>query len=214
MFVKSSVISPGDTLLALKIANLQAWFGRTADCQATFRRMAGEAERSPGDPFAAERAAKCWALWPSSDAAAREQALGYARKFAIQRTSGAHTPWNQQTLGLAEYRAGNFAAAEQALIASEQIAEAAHWNPRNTRFIVGPSRVVRAMILFRQGKVVEARELLAEAAAQMKPLPNDPREVLLTEADQNDVQVWVLFREAKGLLEPQAPAEPGRPDGK
>ena len=65
-------------------------------------------------------------------------------------------------LGMAEYRSGNDAAAELALLAA---AKAGPYNPH----VTGISAFYRAMSLFRQGKNDEARKLAIAAAAKMKP---------------------------------------------
>ena len=59
--------------------------------------------------------------------------------------------WNLLALGMAEYRSGNDAAADQALLAA---AEAGPNNPH----VTGTSPFYRAMSLFRQGKPDEARQ--------------------------------------------------------
>jgi cellobiose-specific phosphotransferase system component IIA len=115
-----------------------------------------------------------------------------------------YAPWSQMGLGMAEYRHGNFAAADQALSAAEEAGKNNHW-------VKDASRFFHAMSLFRQGKEAEARQLFAEAEAQMKPLPADERQPLANGADLNDVVVWIAHKEAKALLESNATAVPAKP---
>ncbi len=104
---------------------------------------------------------------------------------------------------MAEFRAGNDAAAEQAFIAAEESAgQSSNYKPSLRPVIEGPARLFRAMILFRKGKEADARKLFAEAEAQMKPLPADPREVLLNGATQDDLIFWLADKEARALLQP------------
>ena len=66
-------------------------------------------------------------------------------------------------LGMAEYRSGNDAAADEALLAAVKA------GPTNLD-VTGVSPFYRAMSLFRQGKRDEVRKLAIAAAAKMKPL--------------------------------------------
>ena len=64
------------------------------------------------------------------------------------------------------------------------------------------------MSLFRQGKATEARALFDEAAAAMKPLPADERKPFADGAGPDDVIVWLAYKEAKAMLQPETPAAP------
>ena len=56
------------------------------------------------------------------------------------------------------------------------------------------------MTLSKQGKAAEARQLFAEAEAQMKPLPADERQPFADGATPDDLIVWLAYKEAKTLL--------------
>jgi hypothetical protein len=68
------------------------------------------------------------------------------------------------------------------------------------------------MSLFRQGKANEARKLATEAAAQMKPLPKDEQNPLAGGATDDDLILWLAYKEAKALIgfnaAPQPEAKP------
>ena len=103
---------------------------------------------------------------------------------------------------MAEYRSGNYTAAEEALLA------AAGAGKENIH-ISGTSAFYHAMSLFRQGKEVEARRIATEAASGMKPLPADENSPLTGGANHDDLIIWIAFKEAKGLLKLEtAPASP------
>jgi tetratricopeptide (TPR) repeat protein len=194
LWAESSARLPNDTSLALKIAALQAWFGKDADHAVTSRRVLKLAARTD-DASTAERAAKAYCLRPSADPQLIESALTLARRAVeLGRNDPNLLPWNQMTLGMAEYRHGSFQAAHQALSAAEI---AGKENP----LVQGPARLFHAMVLFRQGKETEARRLFAEAEAQMKPLPNDAMQPLANGAGPDDVVFWLAYKEAKALLE-------------
>ena len=85
----------------------------------------------------------------------------------LGKTHG-YLPFFQMALGMAEYRCGNFAAADQALLAALE-------GGKNYWQITGVSPFYRAMCLFKQGKQDEARKLATDATATMKPLPADEK---------------------------------------
>ncbi len=74
--------SPQDTLLSLKVAALQVWFGRNADHLTTCQRLIERAEAAPDDGYTSERAAKAWCLQDSSDPALLERVLKLAHDAA------------------------------------------------------------------------------------------------------------------------------------
>ncbi len=105
-------------------------------------------------------------------------------------------PWFQLGLGLAEYRNGQFAAADQALTIAEQTAGEAH-------DILGTARLFRAMSLFRQDKQEEARTVFSRAVAEMPPFPKDDHQPPAYDKSVNqDVLIcWMAYKEAKALME-------------
>ena len=109
---------------------------------------------------------------------------------------------------MAEYRSGHDAAANQSL---RDAAEAG----TNTPHVTGISAFYRAMILFCQGKVEEAKKLATGAAARMKPLPKDENNPLANGATPDDLILWLTYKEAKAMIHfDAAPAAPETPDGK
>jgi hypothetical protein len=103
---------------------------------------------------------------------------------------------------MAEYRSGNDAAADEALIAA---AKAGPNNPHST----GMAAFYRAMSLFRQGKKDEARKLAIGAAAQMKPLPKDEQNPLPNNAfPWDDLILWLAYKEAKAMIQFDAASPP------
>jgi hypothetical protein len=99
--------------------------------------------------------------------------------------------WFQLALGMAEYRSGHFAEADAALLAAMEASE-------GVSIIGGPSAFYRALSLFRQGKPDEARQLATQAAAKMKPLPKDAKNLLAS--FHGDVLLWLAYREAKDTI--------------
>jgi tetratricopeptide (TPR) repeat protein len=203
LWVESSLHLPKDTSLALKIAALQAWFGKDPDHTTTCRQMLGLAAGTDDAPTA-ERAAKAYCLLPSSDPQLLESALALARRAVeLGRNDPNLLPWNQLSLGMAEYRHANYLAADQALSAAEK---AGKENP----LVQGPARLFHAMSHFRQGKEAEAHRLFVEAGAQMKPLPTDAVQPLANAAGPDDVIVWLAYKEARALLKSNANAPPAK----
>ncbi len=195
---KASADNPEDTILSLKVAALQAWFGQEEEHAATRRRVLAFAKVDDKE-LTAERAAKVCSIRPSAGKAEIEAALGLIRKLGERDTGG----WVLLALGMAEYRGGNHAAAEKALLAA---AESVHSDPWR---ITGTASFFRAMNLFQQGKRDEARQLAIATAAKMKPLPADDQNPLAGDADHDDLVVWLAYKEAKALIQfDAAPAAP------
>ena len=94
---------------------------------------------------------------------------------------------------MAEYRSGNYAAADEALVA------AAKAGPNN-RWVTGIAAFYRAMSLFRQGKEDAARQLALAAAATMRPLPKGEQNPLANQASHDDLILWLAYKEAKALI--------------
>jgi hypothetical protein len=188
--VKTSLASPGDTLVSLKIAVLQAWFRQENDLAATRQRFLAFAKETT-TAATAERAAKVCCLLPPSDKAQLETALALAREAVrLDQRSG----WNLMALGMVEYRGGNYTAADEALRA------AAEANLENER-VRSTSMFYGAMSLFRQGKKDEAGKLAAAAAAKMKPLPADENNPLSDNANHDDLILWMAYKEARALIQ-------------
>jgi tetratricopeptide (TPR) repeat protein len=198
--------NPDDTLLLVEVAGLQAWFGKDAELAVTCRR-ALEVARDTSDPATADRTAKICCLRPSNDKTRCAAALALAKRAVKLGMDNQWLPYFRMAVGMAEYRSGNYAAADEALIAAERASEG-HVH------ICGTSAFYHAMSLFRQGKEVDARRIAIEAALQMKPVPTDDTNPLTGGAVADDLILWMAYKEAKGLLKlDPAPASRSKRDG-
>ncbi len=195
---KASAANPNQTLVSLKVAAFQAWFGQEKELAATRQRIRTFAQGTR-DAATAEQAAKACSIVPSTDKAELDAALALARKgVELQKGEGGRE-WRLLALGMAEYRSGDDAAAALALFAAAQA------DPNDPR-VTGTSGLYRAMSLFRQGKKDEARKLAIEAAARMKPLPKDEQNPLPDAAHPwDDLILWLAYKEAKALIGFDAP---------
>jgi len=177
------------------LATWQTWFGQDADYEATRRRMLQQGVETFQAPTA-DRAAKAACLRPFSDAALLAKALNLARRAVELGKTDPWLPWYQLSLGMAEYRNGQYAAAERTLAIAEQTAA--------TRDdIKGTAGLFRAMSVFRQDRPEEARQLFTQASAQMPPFPEDERKPHADgrPLDQNLLILWLAYKEAKALIE-------------
>ena len=198
---EASRLSPGNSLLSLKVAALQAWFEEDAEHAASCARVIGHAE-SAESADDRERAAKAWCFRPGGDPSMLPRVLLLARGFPEREWDEDQLPWYLQTLGMAEFRAGNDDAAESALLKAEAAAEKDNWHPELRPFIQIPSRFIRSMILHRRGKAEEAAELFREAEARMEPLPENAVVSLPSNVTQDQLLYWLFHREARVLIAP------------
>ena len=198
---KASAANPSDTLLSLKVAALQAWFGQEKELAATRQRILAFA-KDTNDAGTAERAAKACSIVPSTDKVELDAALALARKGVELDQGSEWREWRLLALGMAEYRSGNHAAAIEALLAAAKAGA-------NNAMATGISAFYRAMSLFRQGKSDEARKLAIAAATQMKPLPKDEQNPLADNASLDDLILWLAYKEAKAMIHfDTPPADP------
>jgi WD40 repeat protein len=204
---KASAANPKETFLSLKVAALQAWFGQEKELAATRQRILSFAKATQ-EAMTAERAAKACSILPSTDKGEREVALALVRAGMKLGKVGDFDEWNLLALGMAEYRSGNDAAADEALRAAAQA------GPNNPQ-ITGTAAFYRALSLFRQGKKEEARKLAISAAAKMKPLPKDDNNPLADGDYHDDLIVWLAYKEAKAMIRfDEDPPPKGRNDKK
>jgi len=188
-FTEASTANPQDTLVYLKVAALQAWFGQAEEFRVTRRRIL-ESARDTHEATTADRAAKACSLLPSTDTVELEAALALGRK-AVELGKGGG--WNLLALGMAEYRIGNYAVADKALSTAQEADKGNPWVPNISAFY-------RALCLFRQDKIDEARRVATEAAAKMKPLPEDEDNPLADNANHDDLVLWLAYKEAQALI--------------
>jgi len=199
---EASTIDPADTESALKLGTLQLWFGMEADYAATCQRMLAWAADTR-DPPSAERAAKLACLRANGEASLREAALTLARRAVSLEPTHVGLPWFQLALGIAEYRNGDYAAAEQALVMPLQATKSSDQDIRHR--LAGTAGFYQAMIRFQQDQKVEAQRLFHQAAVAMKPLPESADNPLTGGANYEDVILWLAYQEARTLIGP-APA--------
>jgi eukaryotic-like serine/threonine-protein kinase len=207
---ESCRLLPKDTDSSLTLAVWQTWFGQDTDYEATRYRLVQQADGTD-DPFTAERAAKVACLRPTTNAALLGAALVLAQR-CVELGKSKNSEWlpcDQLTLGLAEYRNGQYAAAEQTLFTAEQTAGDLHDASVDIQHeIQGTARLFRAMSLFRRDKPEEARKLFSQAEAEMPPSPKDESKPHVDgkSVDRDLLVMWLAYKEAKALIEgPTAP---------
>ncbi|HAB17479.1 MAG TPA: hypothetical protein DCE44_13635, partial [Verrucomicrobiales bacterium] len=214
MLAKASEPASSDsvgTFASLTLATWQAWSGTEADYEATRCRLLREAEQNKGtDPVnTAHRAAKAYCLRPSNDPARLARALDLARQGVGAGKTDWTLPCFHEGLGMAEYRNGQYAAAEQTLLVTEQLAQKL-LSGRFRLEIQETARLFRAMSLFKQGRLEEARKLWRQVEAQMPPFPDDVSKPLdrgqPTRCDR--LICWLVYKEAKALLNDAAFVKP------
>src|SRR5262249_35091981 len=133
--------------------------------------LARQTQAGQADPRAkvvvAERAAKAYCIRPSTNIAELAEVLALA-KGTVESTNRNNLPWEEMALGLAAYRNGDYAAAEQTL----QIVEKGMAGKRNEAQYT--AKLYRSMSLLRLERAEEARGLFSEAEAHMpKPPTNE-----------------------------------------
>jgi tetratricopeptide (TPR) repeat protein len=195
---RASALNPQDSLLLLQTAVLQLWFEKTGDHLITCQRALILAA-STGSAPDADRAVKIYCLRPSSDPQLIETALTLAQRAANVSQESPNLAWYQMTLGMAEYRHENYLAADQALEAAIQ-ASAGSSSPTHVYAMAG---LFRAMSLLRLDKADDARRWFSLAAAKMKPMPAAEKVLTASDANHDDLILWLVFKEAKALIEPE-----------
>lgn len=193
--IKVSEARPSDVELFTLVAALQAWFGQAEDLARTRARVPAFARDTNSLPLAYYTAKVC-GMFPSTGNAELEQALTLARTGMTIRDM----EWTQLSLGMVEYRRGDFESAEKTLIKAAEI------DPKGTQAPI-LADFYRAMVLERRGKSDDARKLAAATAARMRPIPKDEKDLMAGGADYDDLILWMAYKEAKALLKlEQAPA--------
>jgi eukaryotic-like serine/threonine-protein kinase len=202
LLAKVCELNPKDTDASLTLATWQTWFGRDADYEATRRRLVQQAEGTD-QAGKAERAAKAACLRPSTDSALLTNALHLAQRAVEIGKGTLLLPWYQLSLGLAEYRNGQYAAAERSIMESEQTVG-------DHDDIQGIAHMFHVMTLYRQNRAEEARKLFSQAEAQMPPLPKDESKPIVDgRAFDHDLLIWWLsFKEARSVLNEPAGNQP------
>jgi WD40 repeat protein/serine/threonine protein kinase len=188
-----STAKPDNAMLLMKLAALEAWFGRNKEFASTCHRaLAATQDTTVAET--AERVAKACCLLPSTDKAQLEAVLALARKAVRLWEGNQNRPWFELALGMAEYRSGDFARADAALVSLSTGAQ-------NNGELTGTAAYYRAMSLFQQGRKDDARQLATVAAATMKPLPTDEQNPLAGDANTDDLILWLAYKEAQAMIE-------------
>ena len=115
----ASAADPNDTRLSLKVAALQAWFGQEKELAATRQRILTFA-KGTNNRWTAARAAMACSILPSTDKAELEAVLALGRAGAKDLEDEPQGPWCLLALGMAEYRSGHDAAADEVLLAAAE----------------------------------------------------------------------------------------------
>lgn len=231
--------SSGDTFANLTLACLQLWFDDKNAYQETRRRMMAwilaRADRiNRVDIFL--RVARLSCLAAFSDPSMKDKARFMVRRAGeLRMTEGSvlgavrqrvvdphpkaviNSPYHQLTLGMVQYRCGDFAEAEATLRHTRQIAEE-FANVRDRPYIVWTASFYQAMAMFQQGQKSAARDLCLKTAERIKHLPEspeglyhmrplqDPAHPLYHNTDPNrdDMILWLACREAVDMIAPES----------
>ena len=111
--------NPTDTDASLTLAVWQTWFPKTADYEATRRRLVHQA-LGMDQAGTAEQAAKAYCICSSADAAMLANALALAQSAVELGKDSRLLPWYRLGLGLAQYRNGHYDEALESLAQVEQ----------------------------------------------------------------------------------------------
>src|SRR5262249_54425803 len=163
-----------DTVLALRVGALQAWFGQDKEFADTCRRALDFATGT-SDPPTAERTAKISCLRPTQDKTRVASAHALARKAEDLGKNHNWLPRFLSALGMAEDGSGHIAEPDARLM------DAATGGKDNHR-VAGRSAFYRAMRLLREGKEEDDLQLTKGAASEMKPPPKDETTPLADDA--------------------------------
>src|SRR5262249_53151399 len=99
LLASASSANPNDTILALRVAVMQAWFGQEKEFAATRERLLAFAKDTT-DPGTCEHVAKACSIRSSTDRAGLEAALALARKGEEPGKSGQWREWRLLALGM------------------------------------------------------------------------------------------------------------------
>ena len=210
-----------DTFVNMLLAHLQLWFGLGEKYNETRRWMIGYAKENRDQfrdrPDILERTVMIACLAPLEDEAQGKEILATLERCREIRTATAGPPdpgpgpaWRSLVAGMAYYRIGDYAKAEEALAESGRLMDA--WGARFVPLAQKKDKkprarsllnLYRAMGMLRQGNTETARELFLDTAKTIKPPPSEEQPLLKCgDASGTPLTVWLAEREARGMLEP------------
>jgi tetratricopeptide (TPR) repeat protein len=190
--------NPSDADAALSMAVLQIWYEENDDYEATRHNVMLSA-RADAEASVAEIIAKTYCLEPSTNTSLLQKALDLAQRGVNLRTNTPWLSWQQLSLGMAQYRLGQYTDAENTLALAEQDAGKFTDVPPTARFY-------RAMCLYSENRVDEAHQLFSQTESQMTPYPRDPDKPVIGNkpASYDVIITWLAYREARTLLNSSA----------
>ncbi|HEX3626623.1 MAG TPA: tetratricopeptide repeat protein [Verrucomicrobiae bacterium] len=189
-----SQIYPRDMDTSLTLAAWQMWFGQTNDYQATRWRIM-QFTKNNDDAAIAVNASKACCLAPCLNAVLQSNVLNLAKLGVDRCKDTSSLASSQLSLGMAQYRIGRYADADQTLALASQ-------TPGSVPDISCTAQFFRAMCLFQEANPADARELFNQAQSQMTPLPRDPNVPVIDArtASHDTIVSWLAFHEAQSLL--------------
>ncbi len=174
---------------ALELAAVLAWEQRR-DALVRLSRQLLDSATNLEYPAALERIAKIACLVPNAEPVSYQMAEQLVRKaLELSPDDKEFLPWGQLTLGMALYRTGKFAEAEEVLADTKSAAGE----------ISATACYFQAMALFQQGNKQAARDLFATTKKTMKPIPEHKDEPLKN-IGPDQITVWIASREANTLI--------------
>jgi serine/threonine protein kinase/tetratricopeptide (TPR) repeat protein len=175
----------------LATATVYAWQGRQRDFAEVCRKAAAFAADATVPEYL-ERAVKAACMRTIEP----DQQLAYlelARRAVKFGEKSSILPYFTTALGMAEYRAGRLAEADQTL--AEAIKAGARF-----KYVTGIASFYRAMALHQLGRTDEARKLSTTGTAAMKPMRVDESNPLSGGTIHDDLILLMAYKEAKGLI--------------
>lgn len=183
-----------DAMLMQRTTAILLWFGRDDEHEAVCRKML-EQVADTKDPGVADRVAKACNLRASPPLDMVDAALELARKSTELGKGQNLNPFFKLCLGLAQYRKGDYKAAETSLDEVRASGDRS-WN------ILHLNRFLTAMNTYKLGREEEARTLLAKAETEFGTFPVDELKPFSQPRGVEPIIVWVIHREAKALIFP------------
>ncbi len=207
--LRASIASdrPDSTSRVWKSIMLHRWFDKGQERHLESLRHLMRLGEGRGDVEARERPVTAYCLTPIGDREMDGRALALAQAAVTLAGTGGSEASSHRALGLAWFRMGDTKEADRALNRALDAAwKSGDGNSRFARPLPASVNFIRSMVLFREGKEDEARALFRETQAGMV-FPADRRRLLENPDFEEDIMVWTLWEEAKGLIEGK-PAPP------